>query len=59
MPVEILGLSDVPSAGEVFIVHENDKSAKSYADTYMAQHKEEMLAEASVTSDSVIAPTPP
>lgn len=44
-PVEILGLSDVPSAGEVFIVHENDKSAKSYADTYMAQHKEEMLAD--------------
>ncbi len=45
MPVEILGLSDVPSAGEVFIVHENDKTAKSYAETYMAQHKEEMLAE--------------
>ena len=45
MPVEILGLSDVPTAGEVFIVHENDKTAKSYAQTYMAQHKEEMLAE--------------
>ena len=45
MPVEILGLSDVPSAGEVFIVHENDKSAKSYADTYMSQHKEEMIAD--------------
>ncbi len=45
MPVEILGLSDVPSAGEVFVVHENDKSAKSYADTYMAQYKEEMLAD--------------
>ena len=44
-PVEILGLSDVPSAGEVFIVHENDKSAKSYAETYMVQQKEEMLAE--------------
>ncbi len=44
-PVEILGLSDVPSAGEVFIVHENDKSAKTYADTYLAQHKEEMLAD--------------
>ena len=44
-PVEILGLSDVPSAGEVFIVHENDKSAKSYAETYLAQHKEEMLAD--------------
>ena len=44
-PVEILGLSDVPSAGEVFIVHENDKTAKSYAETYQAQHREEMLAE--------------
>ena len=44
-PVEILGLSDVPSAGEVFIVHENDKTAKSYAETYKAQHKEEMIAD--------------
>ena len=44
-PVEILGLSDVPSAGEVFVVHENDKSAKVYAETYKAQHKEEMLAD--------------
>ena len=44
-PVEILGLSDVPSAGEVFIVHENDKNAKTYAETYMAHHKEEMLAD--------------
>ena len=44
-PVEILGLSDVPSAGEVFIVHENDKTAKTYAETYLAQHKEEMLAD--------------
>ncbi|MCM1048166.1 MAG: translation initiation factor IF-2 [Clostridiales bacterium] len=48
MPVEILGLSDVPSAGEVFVVHENDKTAKSYADTYMSQHKEEMLADTKV-----------
>ncbi len=44
-PVEILGLSDVPSAGEVFLAHENDKTAKSYADTYLAQHKEKMLEE--------------
>lgn len=44
-PVEILGLSDVPSAGEVFIAHENDKSAKNYAETYMAQNKEKMLEE--------------
>ncbi len=44
-PVEILGLSDVPSAGEVFIAHESDKLAKSYAETYLAQNKEKMLEE--------------
>ena len=42
-PVEILGLSDVPSAGEVFIAHENDKTAKNYAETYLSQNKERML----------------
>lgn len=44
-PVEILGLSDVPSAGEVFLAHENDKMAKSYAETYKAQNKEKKLEE--------------
>ena len=44
-PVEILGLSDVPSAGEVFLAHETDKQAKSYAETYLAQNKEKMLEE--------------
>ena len=44
-PVEILGLSDVPSAGEVFIAHDSDKSAKNYAETYLAQNKEKMLEE--------------
>ena len=44
-PVEILGLSDVPNAGEVFLAHENDKTAKSYADTFVAQNKEKMLEE--------------
>ena len=44
-PVEILGLSDVPSAGEVFIAHENDKTAKSFAETYLAQNKEKKLEE--------------
>ncbi len=45
MPVEILGLSDVPSAGEVFLAHENDKTAKTYAETYLSQNKEKMLEE--------------
>ena len=44
-PVEILGLSAVPSAGEVFLAHESDKTAKSYAETYEAQNKEKMLEE--------------
>ena len=44
-PVEILGLSAVPSAGEVFLSHDNDKTAKSFAETYQAQNKEKMLEE--------------
>ncbi len=44
-PVEILGLSDVPSAGEVFLSHDSDKTAKNYAETYMAQNKERKLEE--------------
>ena len=42
-PVEILGLSDVPNAGEVFIAHDSDKTAKYYAETFVAQNKEKML----------------
>ena len=44
-PVEILGLNDVPNAGEIFIAHENDKSAKSFADTFVAQNKVKKLDE--------------
>lgn len=44
-PVEILGLSDVPSAGEVFIAHDNDKTAKNFAETYQIQNKERKLEE--------------
>ena len=44
-PVEILGLSDVPSAGEVIIAHDSDKTAKSFAATYKTQHKEELIEE--------------
>ena len=42
-PVEILGLNDVPNAGEVFIAHDSDKTAKNYAETFVAQNKEKML----------------
>ncbi len=42
-PVEILGLGDVPNAGEIFIAHENDKEAKYYAETFVVQNKEKLL----------------
>ena len=45
IPVEILGLNDVPNAGEIFIAHENDKTAKSYAETFVAQNKVKKLEE--------------
>ncbi len=44
-PVEILGLSDVPGAGEVFLSHKSDKEAKAYAETFIAQNKEKKLEE--------------
>ena len=42
-PVEILGLNDVPNAGEIFICHDNDKLAKNYAETFIAQNKAKLL----------------
>ncbi|MBR3305970.1 MAG: translation initiation factor IF-2 [Lachnospiraceae bacterium] len=47
-PVEILGLDDVPNAGEIFICHPNEKEAKSYADTFIAQNKEKLLEDTKV-----------
>ena len=44
-PVEILGLSDVPNAGEIFIAHDTDKIAKSFAETFVAQNKQKKLEE--------------
>ena len=43
--MEILGLSDVPNAGEVFLAHENDKEARTYAETFITQNKEKKLEE--------------
>ncbi len=44
-PVVVLGLSDVPGAGEVIVAHASNDEAKSYAQTYKAQHKEELVEE--------------
>lgn len=42
-PVEILGLNEVPDAGEIFMVTENDKEARSIAETYIKQGREKLL----------------
>ena len=44
-PVEILGLSDVPNAGDILVAHENDKSAKTFAETFVSQNKEKKIEE--------------
>jgi len=43
MPVEILGISDVPNAGDQFVVVGSDKIARSIADKRKARAREEML----------------
>ncbi len=43
VPVEILGLNDVPNAGEVFVGCGNDKEARSFAETFISQSKVKLL----------------
>ncbi|MEZ3486447.1 MAG: translation initiation factor IF-2 [Lachnospiraceae bacterium] len=43
MPVEILGLNDVPNAGEVFVGCANDKEARNFAETFISQSKVKLL----------------
>ena len=44
-PVEILGLNDVPNAGEVFVGCASEKEARNFADTFIAQNKVKLLDE--------------
>ena len=44
-PVEILGLSDVPNAGEILVVTDNDKEAKNFAATFISENKNRLLEE--------------
>ena len=45
MPVEILGLNDVPNAGEIFVNTENEKEARSFAETFIKENREKLLAD--------------
>ncbi len=42
-PVEILGLDSVPNAGEVFMACGNEKEARSFAETFIAQNKAKLI----------------
>jgi len=42
-PVEILGLNDVPNAGEVLVETESEKEARSFAETFISEGKNKLL----------------
>ncbi len=44
-PVEILGLNNVPNAGEIFVCTDSEKEAKSFAETFISEGRERMLEE--------------
>ena len=45
MPVEVIGFSDVPGAGEIFTSPETEKEAKNFAATFITVGKEKMIEE--------------
>ncbi len=42
-PVEILGLSSVPEAGETFVSTDTEKEARSFAETYISEGKNRLI----------------
>ncbi|MDO4623425.1 MAG: translation initiation factor IF-2, partial [Eubacteriales bacterium] len=44
-PVEVQGLNGVPDAGETLVAMKSDKEAKAFADTYVTEHKNQLLEE--------------
>ena len=44
-PVEILGLNDVPNAGEILMAFPSDKEAKNFAATFVTENKKHLLEE--------------
>ena len=44
-PVEILGLGDVPNAGEILMSFDSDKEAKNFAGAFVSENKNRLLEE--------------
>ncbi|MCI5863476.1 MAG: translation initiation factor IF-2 [Lachnospiraceae bacterium] len=45
VPVEILGLNEVPNAGEIIMAFGNEKEARNFADTFISEEKKKMVDE--------------
>ncbi|RZS92832.1 translation initiation factor 2 (bIF-2) [Cuneatibacter caecimuris] len=43
VPVEILGLNDVPNAGEIFVCTPTEKEARSFAETFISEGREKLI----------------
>ena len=43
VPVEILGLDNVPNAGEIFVSPETEKEARTFAETYVKESREKLI----------------
>ncbi|GAV24537.1 translation initiation factor IF-2 [Carboxydothermus islandicus] len=50
MPVEVLGLNDVPSAGDILVVVDDEKTARTLAEKRQEQKREEELRASSKVS---------
>lgn len=54
-PVEILGMNDVPQAGDLFQVTDDDKSAREIADKRVNKDREQMFKTNKVSLDELFA----
>ncbi len=48
-PVEILGFSDVPAAGDIVIAPETEKEARTMAEAFIARGREKMIEDTKLT----------
>ena len=55
MPVEVLGLNDVPQAGDTFLCFDEEKEAREFAETFVAENKIKLVEESKhkVTLDAL------
>ena len=52
-PVAILGLNNVPNAGEIFVAMDSDKEAKDFAATFISEGKSKLIEETKAKQISI------